>query len=359
MSPELLQKHADLLTDYCLAVQPKQRILINGNTQALPLLERLCQAVLERGAEPVLKLTFPDQMALFQKYAAFEILERNHPSSIAEMQSIDASIAILTTRSSTVRVEAARAQRYAQAARALLDARSREKWCVTLFPTQMGAELADMTLPQYQDFVSRAMFLDHADPVSKWLEVRAYQADLIERIREASHIRVVGPETDLRVNVAGRMWRNSDGQRNMPSGEVFTSPLENSAEGQIYYALPTVYGGQTLSGIRLELKGGKVVRASAEQGEEVLFAALETDAGAKIVGEIGIGTNYGIQHPSKEILFDEKIGGTVHFALGNSYAECGGLNKSAIHWDMICDLRNGGQIWADDVLIQENGKFIR
>ncbi len=202
------------------------------------------------------------------------------------------------------------------------------------------------------------MFLDQPDPVSGWVAVRERQAHLIERLSRADVVRIVGPETDLTLRVGGRTWANSDGKRNMPSGEVFTGPHEDSAEGHIYYALPTMVGGRTVSGIRLTFQAGRVVQASAEVGEDVLLSSLNTDAGARLLGELGIGTNYGIQTPSRNILFDEKIGGTVHLALGKSYPETGGVNASALHWDMICDLRGGGEILLDGEVFQRSGQFV-
>lgn len=203
------------------------------------------------------------------------------------------------------------------------------------------------------------MFLNTPDPVAEWGTVRLQQARLIERLSRADQIRILAPGTDLTLSVRGRTWANSDGKRNMPSGEVFVSPLEDSAEGQIYFGLPSEYAGQPVEGITLHLKRGQIVEAHAEVGNDVLQAALATDSGARFLGEIGVGSNAGIQTPSRNILYDEKISGTVHLAAGRSYPETGGLNQSAIHWDMICDLRgNGGQVLLDGKVFQENGLFV-
>jgi len=357
MLPEYIVKHAALLADYCLEVERGQRVQIQASTLALPLVQELYRATLERGAEPVLNLEYPDQSADYVRLADLELLERIHPTRLAELESVHSSLRILTPHLGTA-APADRVQRLRKASSALAEIRRHKRWSLTLFPTQTGAELAGMPYGEYADFVARAMFLDHPDPIMKWLEVREFQAGLVERLSSAREVRLVSSETDVKMRVESRVWRNSDGLRNMPSGEVFTSPLEDSARGTIFFDVPTMYGGQKVSNIRLELESGKITRASAEEGNDVLMAALETDPGARFLGEIGIGSNYGIQRSTREILFDEKIGGTVHLAVGSSYRECGGLNESAIHWDMICDLRKGGEIWLDGELFQRDGIFI-
>lgn len=357
MRPEYILKHAALLADYCLEVQKGQRVLIGSSTLALPLVEELFRAVLERGAEPILKLEYPGQSSDYTRLADLELLSTVHPTRLTELESVHSSLRILTPHLG-VPVESARVQRQNQANTSLNEIRRGKRWCITLYPTALGAELAEMTYPEYADFVAGAMFLNFPNPVAKWLEVREFQAGLVERLSRAKEVRLVSAETDIKMRTDARVWRNSDGLRNMPSGEVFTSPLEDSAEGTIFFDVPTMYAGQKVSGIRLELKGGKIARASAEEGNEVLQSALETDPGARFLGEIGIGSNYGIGRSIREILFDEKIGGTVHLAVGSSYRECGGLNESAIHWDMICDLRKGGEIWLDGELFQRDGVFV-
>ena len=355
--PQYTVKHAALLADYCLEVERGQRVLVQSSTLALPLVEALYRAILERGAEPILNLEYPDQGADYIRLANLNLLERVHPTRLSELESVHSSLRILTPHLGAA-APAERKQRFRLASHALTEIRRHKRWSLTLFPTQTGAELAEMPYADYADFVARAMFLDHPDPISKWLEVREFQAGLVERLSQTQEVRLVSSETDIKMCVNSRVWRNSDGLRNMPSGEVFTSPLEDSANGTIFFDVPTMYGGQKVSNIRLELVNGTITRASAEEGNDVLQSALETDPGARFLGEIGIGSNYGIQRCTREILFDEKMGGTVHLAVGSSYRECGGLNESAIHWDMICDLRGGGEIWLDGELFQRNGVFV-
>ncbi|GGJ84851.1 aminopeptidase [Deinococcus aquiradiocola] len=351
-------RHAELLAAYCLDAQPGQRVQVSATTLALPLLEALNRELLTRGARPVLRIEYPEQLDDFYRYASDDLIDQLHPADLYDMGANEATLRILTPQDSVADSRPERRARHARALAPLAQLRSQRRWSLTLYPTLAGAQAAGMTLPEYEDFVARAMFLDQPDPVSGWVAVRERQAHLIERLSRADVVRIVGPETDLTLRVGGRTWANSDGKRNMPSGEVFTGPHEDSAEGHIYYALPTMVGGRTVSGIRLTFQAGRVVQASAEVGEDVLLSSLNTDAGARLLGELGIGTNYGIQTPSRNILFDEKIGGTVHLALGKSYPETGGVNASALHWDMICDLRGGGEILLDGEVFQRGGQFV-
>jgi aminopeptidase len=194
--------------------------------------------------------------------------------------------------------------------------------------------------------------------VRYWGEKSAEQERLIGRLEEARDIRIVGPDTDLTLSVEGRAFVNSAGRRNMPCGEVFTGPIEDSANGTVYFGVPAAIAGREISGVRFRFEEGKVVQASAEKGEEYLMSLLDADAGARYLGELGIGTNYGIRRASANVLFDEKLGGTVHLAIGRSYAQTGGKNDSSVHTDLVCDLRDGGELYADGELIQENGRFL-
>ena len=215
-----------------------------------------------------------------------------------------------------------------------------------------------MSTAAFAELVERALFLDRADPVAAWGELSVRQAQLIERLAGAGELRIEAEGTDLRLRVDGRTWVNSDGRRNMPSGEVFTGPLEDSAEGVIRYTVPSSPGGVPVEGIELRFAEGRVVEARAERGEEYLRATLATDAGASRLGEIGIGTNFGIDRAVGMILLDEKIGGTVHLAVGRSYPESGGVNDSSVHWDLICDLRSGSEVYADGELVYRDGQFL-
>jgi aminopeptidase len=211
---------------------------------------------------------------------------------------------------------------------------------------------------EYAEFVNAALFLHRPDPIAAWRELSASQAALIDRLSPAQTIRIEADGTDLTLGVDGRIWINSDGKRNLPSGEVFTGPHERSAKGTIRFTVPTGPRGVTVTGVQLTFRDGEVVKARAEQGEDYLAAALTTDTGSRLLGEIGIGTNIGIDRATGHILLDEKMAGTVHLALGRSYPETGGLNASALHWDLICDLRGGGRLSADGETVVERGAVV-
>lgn len=351
------KKHAELLADYCLYAAPGERLMVTGGTEAAPLLREVTRALLIRGARPVTRLEYPGQMDDLAELASDEVLGSFHPAEATDFGALDGSLRVLTPEQPG-QVDAARRARLTASRAELAGIRARKKWSLTLYPTAYAAAQANMTLPEFESFVTRAMFLDRPDPVAAWGEVRAMQATLIERLRVADTIRIEAPGTDISLRVGGRTWANSDGKRNMPSGEVFTGPLEDTAEGVITFTVPAQYGGTTVRGARLVFRAGQVVEATADEGEDVLRAALDTDPGARRLGELGIGTNSGIQTPTGNILFDEKIGGTVHLALGRSYPETGGTNTSGIHWDLITDLRGGGRLSADGEVIQEGGQFL-
>jgi aminopeptidase len=232
------------------------------------------------------------------------------------------------------------------------------RWCGTQFPTQSSAQDAEMSLAEYEDFVYRAGMLHKRNPVEEWQKVSQRQAKLVKALGRLKNIRIVGPETDISFKVAGRTWINCDGQQNFPDGEVFTGPWENATEGHIRYSFPAIYAGREVQDVRLVFKKGKVVDARAAKGEKLLHAMLDTDPGARVVGELAFGTNYSIKRFSKNTLFDEKIGGTMHVAVGASLPESGGKNKSAVHWDMVCDTRRGFLVYGDGKPIHKNGKFL-
>jgi aminopeptidase len=230
------------------------------------------------------------------------------------------------------------------------------KWCGTLFPNSSSAQDAQMSLTEYEEFVYTAGKLDRRDPVAEWRKVSRRQAKLVKFLNTLKTIRIAGVDTDLSFRVAGRKWINCDGHENFPDGEVFTGPLEDSAEGRIRYSFPAIYGGREVETVRLEFRKGKVVQARADKGEDYLNAMLDTDPGARFVGELAFGTNYAIQRFTKNTLFDEKIGGTMHIAVGASLPESGGRNKSALHWDMVCDTRKGFTVYGDGRPIMKDGK---
>jgi aminopeptidase len=352
---------ADLLAGYCLEVGPGQQISVRSSTEAAPLLLEVQRAILERDAWPILRIDLPGQARGFYDHARDRHLDDISDLALAEAKGADANLGITATADvrELVGVDPAGITRLARARRPLREAIMKKRWCSTLWPTDALAGQAGMPLAEYEAFVSRALFLDQPDPVRSWGGLRTFQAKLIERLKSARDVRIEADGTDLTLRVAGRTWVNSDGKRNMPSGEVFTGPHENSANGRIRFTVRSAPEGVDVDGVELEFADGEVVSARADTGEEYLRRALETDAGAKFLGELGIGTNFGIDRPTGTILFDEKIGGTVHLALGRSYPETGGKNASALHWDLICDLRAGGRLTADGDVLMLDGRFAR
>jgi aminopeptidase len=349
---------ARLLAGYCLEVQPGQQVLVSSTTLAAPLLLALQRELLEREAWPLLRAALPGQDEGFWRAARDAQIDGVASAERAEAEHIDASLRIQATDNANALagVDPALLARAARARSPLRELILARRWAITLWPTAAAAQQAGMGTADFEAFVERALFLDREDPIAAWGELCDFQAGLIERLAPAREIRIEGPGTDLTLNVEGRTWVNSDGKRNMPSGEVFTGPHEDSAEGRIRFTIPTSPRGVVVEDVTLEFRAGRVVSARAERGDGYLQATLETDDGARFLGELGIGTNFGIDRPIGAILFDEKIGGTVHLALGRSYPETGGTNESVVHWDLICDLRAGGSVSADgEVIVDQDG----
>lgn len=351
---------AALLAGYCLDAQPGQQVLIRSTTLAAPLLLELQRELLERGAWPLERIELPGAGETFYRHARERQLDGFAPLSMAEAEHADASITIQAPEN-TRALAGIDPELIARAARARRPVRERllerVRWCSTLWPTPALAQQAGMGLAEFGAFVERALFLDREQPLAAWAELHDFQERLIARLGAARELRVEAPGTDLTLDVAGRTWINSDGRRNMPSGEVFSGPHEDSASGHVRFGIPSSPAGVEVAGVELEFRAGEVVAARAERGEQYLLRMLDSDPGARRLGEVGIGTNFGIDRAIGAILFDEKIGGTVHLALGRSYPETGGVNESALHWDLICDLRGGGRLTLDGEPLQEDGQF--
>jgi aminopeptidase len=350
---------AALLCDYCLDVQEREQVLVRSTTLAAPLLLALQGEVLRRGAWPLLRVEVPGEAASFYANARDEQLDDVAPLALIEAKRADKVLSIQATADprELAATDPSLIARAARSRRPIREATLKKRWCTTLWPTPALAAQAGMSEADYAAFVQRALFLDQPDAARSWGELRAFQDDLIARLSRATELHLEADGTDLRLGVKGRTWINSDGRRNMPSGEVFTGPIETSANGTVRFTVRSSPAGVDVDGVELTFADGEVVAARADSGEDYLKAALATDPGAARLGEIGVGTNFGIDRPTGTILFDEKIGGTVHLALGRSYPETGGRNKSAVHWDLICDLRQGGTLTADGELVQANGRF--
>jgi aminopeptidase len=346
---------AALLCDWCLEVQPAQQVLLNAPAAAEALIRALHSALLDRGAWPLIRMAPSEIAADFYAHARPEQLDGFAPLELAEVSGADAVLGIRapTNTRALAAVAPALIARAARARRPIQETRLGRRWCGTLWPTAALAQDAFMSIAAYEAFVARALFLDRPDPIAAWSELSARQARLIDELASAREIHIEGEGTDLRLRVDGRTWINSDGRRNMPSGEIFTGPIEDSANGTITFTLPSNPSGTEVSGVRLTFVDGRVTEYSAQRGAEYLAAALDSDAGARYLGELGIGTNPGIDRATGMTLLDEKIGGTVHLALGRSYPETGGNNDSSVHWDLVCDLRSGGSLSADGQMLND------
>ena len=341
---------AALLCDWCLDVRRRDYVLVFTTPLAAPLIRAFHRAAITRGAwAPGLRVAIPGVAEDFYRLAPDELLDEVAPQDLAEMERTDAYLSIQAPENTRAlaAIDPVTIARAARAREAIQEVRLGKRWCGTLWPTPALAQEAGMSDDDYAAFVNRALFLDRPDPVAAWRELSDRQAGLVDGLSHAREIRIEADGTDLRLRVDGRTWINSNGRRNMPSGEVFTGPLEESANGTIRFTVPSSPRGVAVEGVELTFENGEVRKATAERGQDYLDAALATDDGARFLGELGIGTNGGIDRPTGSILLDEKMAGTVHLALGRSYPETGGRNSSALHWDLICDLRDGGRVTAD------------
>jgi aminopeptidase len=354
------EKWARLLVHYCCTVQPQEKVAIHIDSLAEPMARSLYREILQANATPVLHMTYPEILEDTLACATDEFLEGEAELELSEIRQVQSWIRIRAPHNPKALdgVDKTKYAKLLKKQRPVSNIRVNDtKWCLSNYPTVAAAQDAGMSLDDYETFVYGAMFLFDDDPVKKWQEMYRFQEAVIECLKHADTIQIVAEDTDLTLRVKDRIWKNSAGHHNMPSGEVFTGPLEDSANGRICFQIPSSVNGAEVEKIHLVFKDGQVIEASAEKGNDMLQAQLNTDKGARFLGELGIGTNYNIQRPTKQILFDEKIGGTIHLALGQSYKDTGGLNDSAIHWDIICDLRSGGQIVVDGEVLQENGQF--
>jgi aminopeptidase len=361
-----VEKLADVLVRYSTGVKPGDTVAIRGQTTAEPLLKAVFVKVLEAGGHPMMMAQLPGMEELFFEHASDEQLEHVPPPLKMVLDTYDVSIAVSASDNTKALSNVDPAKMVARQ-RAMTDlmktmmertASGAYRWTVTIYPTNAFAQDAEMSLAEYENFVYGACMPDLDDPVGYWQRFSAWQERIVEWLKGKHAVHVTGPGTDLRLSIEGRTFINSDGRHNMPSGEVFTGPVEDSVEGHVTFSYPAIYGGREVEGVQLWFEEGRVVKAAAEKNEEFLASTLDTDEGARYVGEFAIGTNEGITQFTRQMLFDEKIGGSFHMALGASYPGTGGVNESAIHWDMMCDLRDGGEIWVDGELLYRNGAFV-
>ena len=366
MGDPRVEKLADLLVGYSIAVKPGQEVAIQGTTLAEPLIRALYASVLKAGAHPTVIATLPCLQETFYRHASSEQLEHIPPVLRLVTETYDGLISLISPANTKdlghVPPEklALNQRGTAEVTKTFMKRASTGelRWVGTLFPTNAAAQDADMGLEAFEDLVYGACLPDLDDPIGYWKRFSERQQRIVEWLRGKKEVRVIGPDTDLRLSIEGRPFINCDGKANMPDGEVFTSPVEGSVEGHVRYTYPAVYRGREVTNVRLRLKGGRVVEASADSGEDFLLATLDVDEGARVPGEFAIGTNRGVTRFMRQTLFDEKIAGTFHMALGASIPSSGGTNVSAVHWDMVCDLRQGGEIRVDGELLHKDGAFV-
>ena len=361
-----IQKLADMLVNYSVAVKPGDKVSIAGPSIAEPLLKAVYTAVLKAGGLPQTRIQLSGLNELFYKYANDDQIQYIADTLKLEYETCDVAIDIMAEENTKAMTHidpqrmALRRKATADLSRKFLEraARGEVRWTLTLYPTHAHAQDAEMSLDEYADFVYNACMPDMDDPVGYWRGVHDRQEKIISWLKGKQQVHILGKDTDLRLSIAGRTFINCACTENVPDGEIFTGPVEDSVEGQVYFSYPTLFGGREVTGVRLWFEKGKVVKATAEKNEDFLLKTLDTDEGSRGVGEFAIGTNHGIQQFTGEILFDEKIGGSFHMALGQGYPETGSVNESGLHWDMICDLRDGGEIWVDGELLYKNGDFV-
>jgi aminopeptidase len=366
MPDSRLERLADVLVGYSAGVREGDLVLISAPVLAGELVQEIYARVIDAGAHPVSRISIEGLTETLVEHGSTTQLEWLNPIRMAEVETADVHVAIQAdwntrslSRADPARMAGLNRSLEAIRARYLERAAAGEfRWVLTAFPCQAAAQDAEMSLPEYEDFVYAAGLLDDGDPVERW---QAFAVEL-ERIAaflgERQELRVVADGTDLRLGIAGRSWMPASGHENLPDGEVFTGPIETSVEGTIHFTYPAVFQRREVYDVRLRFEQGEVVEATAARGEDFLRQMVGLDDGARRAGEFAFGLNDAIGTFTRNILFDEKIGGTVHLALGQSYPETGGVNRSALHWDMICDLRRGGEVYADGELVYKDGAFI-
>lgn len=355
------KKFAEILVNYSLEIKAKEKVIITGTIAAEPLIEEVYILLLKKGAYPFLRIGLNNGEELFYRYAQNHHFDYVSDISLSETEKADGFVRIMssTNTKSLSTIDPMKQAKLVKTNKPLSDIMlKKNRWILTLFPTAAYAQDAEMGFEEFKEFTAKALFIDKSDPVKEWEKLKSKQAKVIDKLKGANKIRIVSDDTDLSLAVKGRKFVNSCGYLNMPSGEIYTGPIETSAAGYIKFSFPACYSGREVEGVYLEFNNGKVIKSTADKNEQFLHSMIDIDEGAKYIGEFAFGLNYGIQKFIKNILFDEKIGGTIHLALGNSYSETGGKNKSALHWDFIKDLRKTGEVYVDDKLFLKRGKIL-
>ena len=366
MSDTRLRRLADVLVGYSTQVRQGDLVLIEAPALAAPLVREVQSAVLHAGGHPLTRIAIDGLAENLLVNGSDEQLEFVNPVRIDEIETGDVRIVLegyWNTKALTG-VDPARQARFSRAREQLRNryleraADGDLRWVLTAYPTNAAAQDAEMSLAEYEEFVYGAGLLDADDPVAEWEAFAARIARVGEFLAGVGELRVVTDGTDLTLGVGGRQWIPAQGRENFPDGEIFTAPIEDRVDGTIHFTYPAVFQGREVHDVRLRFEGGEVVEATAARGQDFLEQMIGMDDGARRAGEFAFGLNDGIDIFTRNILFDEKIGGTVHLALGTAYPESGGLNRSGLHWDMICDLRTGSEVYADGELVYRDGRFL-
>lgn len=365
-APMTLDKLAHLLVRHSTRVRPGDLVRLAGPPESERLLVALHRDILRAGGHPLVRMLPESCDDLLLQEGNVEQLTYLNPLELEELAALDVVIHVqgAPPRSATCHFNSAKQTLHRQARQPLLDLFLRRtseqslRWVATQFPCLAAAEAAGLSLADYEPLVFQASLLHYPDPGAAWRSLSQRQARLVDYLSKARELRVVTPHgTDLWLGVAGRCWINGDGRENMPDGEVYTAPVEDATEGTIYFDFPAFHSGGAAHGVRLVFRAGRVVEASADRGGEFLNAMLDQDPGARVLGEVALGCNYALTRATRNVLLDEKIGGTFHLALGAAYPRTGGTNPSRLHWDLVGDLRLGGRIEADGQVISMNGRF--
>jgi len=359
-------KLAEVLLEYSLGIKKGEKLALMGDVATLPLIKECYRGAIMRGALPQVLISSDGLKEILLKKGSEEQIKYVPDNQKKLFQSVDVLLSFIggpnTRMLSNVNPEKLKlsAQGFSKIRKLFFErvAKKEVRWCTTMFPNQASAQEANMSISEYEDFVYGAGYIDKEDPVKEWEKIGMKQEQICKILNTKKHLRIISKDTNITMSIEGRKWINCCGKVNFPDGEVFTGPVEDSVEGHIRFSYPGIHSGREIEDIQLTFKKGKVVKASAVKGEGLLKQLLETDKGARFVGEIAMGTNYNIQRFTKHMLLDEKIGGTVHLALGISFPESLGKNQSAIHWDMLCDMKNGGEIYADGELVYKDGRFL-
>lgn len=366
MYEDFAVKMAKIMTEYSQPISKGDLVLIQGAAEAVPMAQALYEAVLRRGGHPFVIGGVPGLQDVYWEIAEEHQLTYVNPIVLNAIETIDVTFNIFANANTKAR-NRTDPQRMALAQKSMkpiMETYMRRvgagdlRWCILPYPTNSDAQEAEMSLTQYTSFVYKACGLHLDNPVDHWKSVRDQQLRLTEYLADKSKAVIKGPGIDMNFNFKDRVWVSAHGDSNFPDGEIFTGPIEDSVNGTVEFNLRTVYGGREVNGVKLEFKDGKVVAASAEKNEDFLLTQLDLDDGSRFLGEFAIGTNWDIQDVTGSTLFDEKIGGTLHMALGRSIPDTKGVNVSAVHWDMVHDMKDGGEIYIDGELFYRAGEFM-